>query len=259
MISERHTQIAVFVGGILTGLVMFGLIATIVNSSSIVDWAYEHEALAAGLLAIFAAAMTTLILVWQIRQRYLIREDEKRRKFLSASNVMPLIFSEISRYFIQSATTAVKIQKEEPGEYELQELPDGTISAIRASMEFADPQVSRLLYSYCSKIQVQRSRLTSKIEWFNEGRVTTNSVLTDPDFEICIELYFKSLHFLKFYRLEDGAIGHDMPVPKNRILQFFEHYLNEEVEYTDQELEWFVKNLVDSNAFDDINPATLPA
>lgn len=164
MINDWNQQMPVFVGGILLGIMISGMIAGISMGTGLVDWIYLHENLSAGLIAVTAGVITSLILIWQIRQQYGFRKDALNRRLIAAKSTLPLALSDFTEYANECWLLSIRLAKGEEFTPLIPTIEDTHIEVFRECIEFADPENQEKLASLLRLYQLQRSRLRGAID-----------------------------------------------------------------------------------------------
>ena len=164
MIGRSDEATPLVFGGACLGVMCFGLLFEICSRTSLLEWIYNHEALAAGILGILAASVTALLILWQIRQQYRIANDSRERRLEAVKSVIPLTISELSAIFHESFRTSLRMCKGENFKPVLPELDDLHIDALKTCVEHGDIRQQKFLLKLLRQLQIQRSRLRDAIE-----------------------------------------------------------------------------------------------
>ncbi len=129
-----------------------------------INWIYRHETLTSSLIALFAALITVLVLVRQIRQSDRHHRIEHQKKLESARAVLPLALSRVVFYAEHARdyllTGKTKLTNAKPHDDVAPQIPDDVIFVLREVIEYADDdKVGHALRDLISEIQVHHARM----------------------------------------------------------------------------------------------------
>lgn len=159
MISKDTEQVPVFAAGLISGSICTLAIISIANDANIWDWMLSNQSLSAGLLGTFAALTTTLFFLWQIRQKYQIRNDEQERKLDAARCVLPLALAELRSYGDTCFRQLTRIARFEDETLNVPELNDEILGTIKECIESSDIDERAALSNFIRLLQVQMARI----------------------------------------------------------------------------------------------------
>jgi hypothetical protein len=174
MIENDKHQLPVFVGGMIVGTQVLGFMVLIAANGNLIQWILNHQPLGAGLIGVFAASFTSLILIWQIRQNYKFREDTQNRRLMAAKSTMPLVLADFTGYAETSFGIAVQMARGEEFALTMPEITNSHLQIFKECIESADDQDQRKLSELLKLYQLQKSRLRAAINeyrpWTEEKR-----------------------------------------------------------------------------------------
>jgi hypothetical protein len=163
--SEKIDEaMPLIVGGGIIGAVITGLICTVTIDTGLKDWAYDHEALAAGILGVLAASFTALILIWQISVSQEFQIVQRRRRLAAARSTFPLVLSELTDYTGKCFKMSLDMAAEKDIQPALPDISPTHIDVFKECIEQANEKDQAKLSLYLREFQVQRSRLQGAID-----------------------------------------------------------------------------------------------
>lgn len=172
-----------FVVGIVFCVMLSAHKAPLMDSIFLRDGRLQWETLIGSVLALVAAGVTVLAMVWQAH-------EQRRRKRMAAFTALPLTLSELYDYNnkcldllsdifgcynnnlinCQCAQNAITRTP-------LSELPSGTVTVLRDCTEFADEDEAEALAALMGTLQVRNARMQSVIRSIGgAGGLSTNSI-----------------------------------------------------------------------------------
>lgn len=166
-------------GGMILGSIVFGFLLVISNDIGIFEWAYQHQALAAGMLGVFAAGVTAILINLQIQQNYRFNKDARERRLIAAKSTFPLVLSDFTEYGKTCFQLSLGMCSGQIREPEIPYLEPKHIETIKECIEQADFIDQRQLSKFLRLYQVQRSRLYHAIENYSpwsEGEIEENRI-----------------------------------------------------------------------------------
>lgn len=156
-------------------------------------WLRDWQTLAAGVLALAAAAITAFYLRKQIGQSELQERARIRRRHFAVRSILPLALSALTDYAEGSAKTLIAVLGHAKGKMiprgslviEVPETPVSAIETLREMIEFSDDYTGSYLASLIAQIQVQRSRLVDLREYLAPS-ASSRAIVAVVDVEIYI-------------------------------------------------------------------------
>lgn len=217
-----------YVFGIFTGLVLSGILYLIASGSGLIQWVYQHEALAAALLATASAGMTVYFLHRQIRLTSNIEEGRRLAKLDAERAMLSHALDRLSDYAWDFLEQGLKMARGEAFEPVNPSINEKHLATIKACIEFASGNNKRNLIAVLSEIQVLRARLVDEIEKYHPiekmspGTADTRAVneLTSIENAIILLLTFQELW--TFARPHKNLVNPIDTIPRSqRITAFF--------------------------------------
>ncbi|MFC4346873.1 hypothetical protein ACFO5Q_03335 [Kordiimonas lipolytica] len=152
-----------YIFGIFTGIVLSGVLYLFGTKSGLLDWIYQHEALAGSLIAAIAAASTVLYLHLQIRQNGLHEEQQRQGRLDAERSILAHALDDLSGYANLCLEQAKVMASNNTSRPEPPVLPMESIRTVKACIEFAPNQPRSRMMSLLNNIQVGKSRLSDEI------------------------------------------------------------------------------------------------
>lgn len=178
--------IPIYVGGFVAGIIFGYLILVILEGSRSISWALEHEALAAGLLGIFAAGMTAVLLFWQIVETRKAEMRSRLRKLEASKTELVFVLSELTTYSRECLKISLDMCMGANYSPVAPAIPSRTFEVLRRCVEHANDPHFTILRELIVSLQIQDSRLRGAIEEYEpwsadefEENIATGNVFAD--------------------------------------------------------------------------------
>ena len=210
--SNFDSHLPTFAGGIILGCILAGIAFLISRESHFQNWIYDHEALSAGLAGVFAAAFTTLILIWQIRQNHKFREDSRNRRLNAATSTLSLALADYSDYASECLLVCVKMARGRDFSPAMPKLVDNHLNVLKECIEDAPSEIQSKLRKLISLYQVQRSRLHGEIQEYDVAEWHPQKYIYSGALYSSMELVLEIQEHWAFARSDDSLI---ISVPKS--------------------------------------------
>lgn len=147
---------------------------------------YHYQTLISGFLAVGAAAITVAVLLHQVRVMQKQHKELINRQYRAARSNLSLALMDISDYAEQCVNLLSQVLSEyEEDDYVRNDvtpppLPASALSSVSQLIALADEEDARKLQSLLIHLQIQRSRLVSKLLDISPTR-SPNSYLVKQD------------------------------------------------------------------------------
>ncbi|MEQ3746371.1 MAG: hypothetical protein ABNH53_09100 [Henriciella sp.] len=137
---------------------------------------YNYQSLIAGILALFAAILTTFILIWH-------QDSARRRRHAATRAQLPMALSKLHRYAdkcLSELASLMRGRSEEDDirqDFSVPDLPEDSILIISKLIEAGPKADAKYLQALLRQIQIQHSRLDSTARdtstMRNQGNITS--------------------------------------------------------------------------------------
>lgn len=143
------------------------------------QWAYNHEGLASGLLALAAAVIGAVLLQRQITQSERHERSRIASRREAVRTMLPLALSTIVSYATLSGKAAARLMDQcvgenlPEGDLEVPDMPrhpSDALATLKELVEFLDPADVRPFALLVADLQVQASRLSETLASVAHGR-----------------------------------------------------------------------------------------
>ena len=148
----------------ITGIVLSGVLGTIVPAMNFPDWVGKYQTLIAGCLALFGAMLTVTLIRRQISLAEAHHNDLIERNLVAARSVLPMTLSELVRYGENCLSISFDIARRRAISNEFRRPSEGVFEAFRKVIKYAPEEKQSEMAGLLSNLQVQISRLTRELE-----------------------------------------------------------------------------------------------